>query len=202
MTTPSPGPLAGYEGLSVRTQARVVAWQVRDRLTSGMGVLLLVVCSVVWLLVALMARPLGPWSMFWLGFVSAGGVLVGVVTSVCVVHWLLLELVRHRGWLVGYFSSGATQLVHPDRSGAWVLSDHVARHRRAGMGAALRDEVFPHLAGEADRMGAVIVTETRVEKMVPRYLAEMPGLVVVRFRRTINGPTWYLRRDPQSPPSH
>ena len=61
--------------------------------------------------------------------------------------------------------------------------------------------MFPHLAREADRHGAAVVTETHVEKMVPRYMAGMPGLVVVGFRRTINGPTWYLRRDLQPPPS-
>lgn len=201
MVTQSPSPVEGYEGLSVRTQARVVAWQVRDRLMSRVGLWMLLVCAVGAAYIAWLARQLGWLSMIVLGAVLVVAVFVGTVGAVCVTHWMMLERLRRRGWLVGYFSPTATQLVHPDQSGSWVLSDHVAKRRRGGLGAALREEVFPHLAREADRHGAVIVTETHVEKMVPRYMAGMPGLVVVGFRRTINGPTWYLRRDLQPPPS-
>lgn len=45
MGTPPPSPLEGYEGLSVRTQARVVASQVRDRLISRVGLWMLLVCA-------------------------------------------------------------------------------------------------------------------------------------------------------------
>ena len=126
MVTPPPVPLEGYEGLSVRTQARVVAWQVRDRLMSKVGLWMLLVCAVGAAYIAWFARPLGWMSMIVLAAVLVIAVSAGTVGSVCVTHWMMLERLRRRGWLVGYFSPTATQLVHPDQSGSWVLSDHVA----------------------------------------------------------------------------
>lgn len=57
--------------------------------------------------------------------------------------------------------------------------------------------MFTHLAAEADQRNAVIVMDTHVEKLAQLYTRDMHGLRVVAQRRTINGQTWSLQRDPR-----
>lgn len=47
-----------------------------------------------------------------------------------------------------------------------------------GQGAQLRAVVWPNLMREADRVGAVVRTATKVAALAGRYVQEMPGLLV------------------------
>lgn len=140
------------------------------------------------------------------------GACAVVVTIAIVVGWFLVgagmlvagvQLVadtrrRRRGWLVGYFTADASQLVHPNHAGAWILSDHFARRRGHGLAAAFRRRVFTHLAAEADRHQVVIVMETHAEKLANIYTRDMPRLCVVAQRRTaLSGQRFVLQRDPR-----
>ena len=49
---------------------------------------------------------------------------------------------------------------------------------------------------EADRHQVVMVMDTHAERLAHIYAQDMPGLRVVAQRRTINGETWILQRDP------
>lgn len=200
MTRPAaagpPAPLPGTEGLTGRTQARLIWWAIRSRLHGAGGWWLAVATSATATISAWITWPLGAG----VAVATAAAVVViylaGVVGFVAAVQLLINAHRRRRGWLVGYFTADATQLVHPNPSGAWVLSDHFARRRGHGHAAAFRRQVFGHLAAEADQRNAVIVMDTHAEKLAQVYTRDMPGLRVVAQGRTINGQTWSLQRDP------
>jgi len=192
----APAPLSGVEGLKHRNEARLIWWAIRSRLHGAGG----------WWLAAtaIATATLSAWIIRQLGTGAAVATFVevlvvypaGVVAFVAAVQRLSNARRRRQGWLAGYFSADATQLIHPDPAGAWILSDHFAHHRGHSLAAPFRRQVFMHLAAEADRHNAVIVTDTHAEKLAELYTHDMPGLRVVAQRRTINGPTWTLQRDP------
>jgi hypothetical protein len=102
----------------------------------------------------------------------------GAVTATTVaLHLITLRRWARHGWLVGYFTADASQLVHPE-DGAWVLSEHHARRRGRGHGAQLRSVVWPHLQAEADRLEVPLCMATKVRGLAARYVAELPGLGV------------------------
>jgi len=109
---------------------------------------------------------------------------------------------RRQGWVVGYFDTTATMIVHPTPEGAWLLSDHVAAHRGHGLATPFRRRVLDHLASEADRLHVAIVTDTRVPKLCRLYLDDMPGLKLVNDTRRdfIARRIYDLRREPAAPP--
>lgn len=136
------------------------------------------------------------------GDAVAMGTVVFVVSLLCVpisTLWFLHRW-RRRAWVVGYFDHTATQLVHPDDQGAWLLSDHHALTRGHGLAASFRRSVFHHLANEADRQHVDIVTNTRVPRLAHIYVADMPGLVIEsNSRRDFIGRRIYdLRRHPSA----
>lgn len=105
------------------------------------------------------------------------GSAVFVASLLCVPVSTLWSLHRwkRQAWVVGYFDHTATQLVHPDGHGAWLLSDHHALRRGQGLAVAFRRSVFHHLANEADQAHVDMVTNTRVRKLARIY---MPSLVI------------------------
>lgn len=192
----APGPLRGVEGLTGPNEARLIWWAIRARL-HGTG--------WRWLaMTAIATAAISAWTARSLGTVTAGTIAAIVLVVFPLAGIALIAAVqlianggrRWRGWLVGYFTDNATQLVHPDPSGRWILSDHFARRRGHGLAATFRRRVFAHLADEADRHQAVIVMDTHAQKLAQIYSHDMPGLRVVEQRRTINGHTWALQRDP------
>ena len=201
MTRPAaagpPAPLPGTQGLTGRTQMRLIGWAIRSRLHGAGGWWLAVAAIATATISAWITWPLGAG----VAMATAAAVVVvylaGVVLFVAAVQLLINAHRRHRGWLAGYFTTDATQLVHPDPSGAWVLSDHFARRRGHGHAAGFRGHVFTHLAAEADQRNAAIVMDTHVEKLAQLYTRDMPRLRVVAQRRTINGQTWSLQRAPR-----
>lgn len=192
-----PAPLPEMEVLTARNEARLIWWAIRFSFQGARG---------GWLAAVVIATAtFGAWTILPFG-VSAVVVTIALVAVWLVVGAMMLVAVaqlltnahrRRRGWLVGYFTADASQLVHPNHAGAWILSDHFARRRGHGLAAAFRRRVFTHLAAEADRHQVVIVMETHAEKLAHIYTQDMPELRVVAKRRTINGPTWSLQRDPQ-----
>jgi hypothetical protein len=130
------------------------------------------------------------------------GSAVFVASLLCVPISTLWSLHRwkRQAWVVGYFDHTATQLVHPDGHGAWLLSDHHALRRGHGLAASFRRSVFHHLANEADQAHVDIVTNTRVRKLARTYMAEMACLVIEDdSRRDFIGRRLYdLRRRPSA----
>ncbi len=176
-----PAPLPGVEELTVRNEARLAWWAIRSRLqsASGVGVVVLAIATATY--GAWISRPLGAGTA-----VATAAVAVLIFAGAAVVWFFGVQLLtnayrrrRRHGWLVGYFTADATQLVHPDRAGTWILSDHFARRRGHGLAAAFRRQVFAHLAAEADRHQVVIVMDTHAEKLARIYTNDMPGLRVV-----------------------
>ena len=102
-----------------------------------------------------------------------------IAVSTVTVHLITLRRWARDGWLVGYFTADASQLVHPE-GGSWVLSEHHARRRGRGHGAQLRALVWPHLMDEADRHGTAIRMATKTPKLADQYRAEARGLVIDR----------------------
>lgn len=107
----------------------------------------------------------------------------------------LIRRQERRGWVVGYFSDHAAQLVHP-RGGRWFLGDHFAL---PGHGRALRCDVIPHLALQADRHGIEIELETSSLKLARMYQQEVPSLSdPQRLQRGwFRKPIYLQRRGPQ-----
>ncbi len=142
----APAPLRGVEGLTRRNEARLILWAIRARLHGAGGWSLAAVAIATAGFGAWIIRPLGA------GAVVATFVVVLVVYAAgvgafgAVVQLLANARRRRRGWLVGYFTADASQLVHPNTAGAWILSDHFARRRGHGLAAAFRRQVFAHLA--------------------------------------------------------
>lgn len=192
-----PSPLPGVDGLTGRNQMRLVWWAVRSRLHGVSGWWLAAAAIATAAVSAWITRPLGTGVAVITATVVVVLYLAGVIVFAAAVQLLVNTRRRHRGWLVGYLTTDASQLVHPDPAGAWVLSDHFARRRGHGLAAVFRRQVFKHLAEQADHHQVVIEMETHAEKLAKLYIQDMPGLRVVAQRRTINGPTWTLRRDPR-----
>ena len=129
-------------------------------------------------------------------------VLLGFALVGAVALRLSILLRRRRGWLVGYFTKQATQLVYPDGHDAWALSDHMARRRGSGLAKSFRRQVSAHLAAQADHHQVPIVTDTHSERLAHLYVADMPGMKIVGVKRTLTGRVWLLRREPsEQPPS-
>ena len=164
----APRPLVGTAPLGLRTLSRQLGWVLRRRRLMVLQLVLVVLAGVNgvlwfgWALRALLAPVVA---------------LIGSVLLVLVLRagqvWLC------RPWTVGYFTRDASQLVHPVKPGVWLLSDHTSRRRGHGHGAKLRRVVFPHLAAEADRVGATIEMTTTVPQLAEAYLRDMPGLRLV-----------------------
>ncbi len=193
----APAPLPGMEGLTVRTEARLCWWAIRSRLHGAGGGGLAAAAIATATLTAWISRGLGAGAV-----VATFAVVLVVYFAAAVAFIAAVQLFfdarrRRRGWLVGYFTADASQLVHPNRAGAWILSDHFARRRGHGLAAAFRRQVFSHLTDEADRHQVAIVMDTHAEKLARIYAQDMPGLRVVAQRRTmLNGRTFTLQRDP------
>ena len=174
---PPPGPFPGTEALAPSTVRRLL-WVSVCHLDPG----LIVYIVGVSLLVAAFQLALGWLSRSALLVVDAIvlGTTVFVLCLLAVPTGTLWSLHRWRqqGWVVGYFDDTATQLVHPDDQGAWLLSDHHAFTRGRGLAAPFRRAVFHHLAKEADRFGVEIVTNTRARKLAGIYMDDMPGIAI------------------------
>ncbi len=192
-----PAPLADVEGLTAGNEAHLIWWAIHSRLHGSGGWWLAATTVVTATLGAWTTRDLGTGTVVATAAVVLVAYPVGVVAFVAAVQLLINTGRRRRGWLVGYFTVDASQLVHPNSAGAWILSDHFARRRGHGLAAAFRRQVFAHLAAEADRHQIVIVMDTHAENLAHIYIEDMPGLCVVAQRRTINGLTITLQRDPK-----
>lgn len=195
-TAGPPKPLLGMEGFTMLNQARLIGWAIRSRIHGAGGWWLTIATVATATISAWITWPLGVGVTVATAAAVVAVYLVSVVMFVAAVQLLTNAYRRRRGWLVGYFTPDASQLVHPNREGAWILSDHFARRRGHGLAAAFRRQVFAHLATEADRHQVVIVMGTHSESLVRIYTEDMPGLCIVAQRRSINGPTWSLQRDP------
>lgn len=123
------------------------------------------------------AWPMGLLAAMILMLVGLAVFVAAVAVATVVVHLVVVRRWVRDGWVVGYFTRDASQLVHPDDE-VWVLSEHHARRRGRGMGAWLRSVVWPHLVAESDDAGVAIRTATRVRGLADAYVREMPGLVV------------------------
>lgn len=145
-----PTPLPGMEGLTASTEARLIWWATCSRLHGAGGCWLAAAAIATATYGAWATRPLGTGTA-----VATFAVVVVVFLAVAPLYIAAVLLLtnahrRWRGWLVGYFTLAATQLVHPDRVGTWILTDHFARRRGHGLAAPFRRQVFAHLAAEAD----------------------------------------------------
>ncbi len=194
---PPPGPLPGTEGVTPSTVRRLLWVSFRH-----LDPRLMVYIVGVSLLVAAFQLELGWLSRSALLVVDAivFGMTVFVLCLLAVPIGTLWSLHRWRqqGWVVGYFDDTATQLVHPDEQGAWLLSDHHAFTRGGGLAAPFRRAVFHHLASEADRFGVDIVTDTRARMLAGIYMDDMPGLAIESDSRRdhIGRRIFNLRRHP------
>ena len=187
---PPPTPCPGTRPYGWGTGALLAWWVTRHQLQKP---LITILAAALALTTAAIAWPLGAAttaSLILLGLATFYG---AVAATTVAVHLITLRSWARHGWLVGYFTADASQLVHPEE-GAWVLSEHHARRRGRGHGAQLRAVVWPHLMDEADRLGAAVRMATGVRTLANRYLSEMPGLVTNR----IEGVTMHLARAPTS----
>jgi len=113
-------------------------------------------------------------------------VAAGVLLPILVITSTGLSLLRLRlqlGWVMAAWSRDAIGLVHP-QDDVWLLTDHHARHPGRGEAKRFRVRLFAHLASEADMHG-VTIRLTALPKMVPAYMAEMPGLRPVSWGRLV-----------------
>ncbi len=195
---PRPGPLPGTEPL---TPANVRRLLVLTMLHLGPGIVLFMVSA---------AAVVGSGQL--LGELAGGHPLnfraAAIWTATFFALFLLsvpvsfrwsLQRFRKLGWLVGYFDQTATMLVHANADGDWEVSDHHAVKRGHRLARPFRERVFTHLAEEADRHRAVIVTTTLVPKLARSYQAEMPGLALTddRHRDPLGRRLYQLRREPR-----
>ena len=172
---PPPAPCPGTRPYGWRTGAQLACWVTRHQLQKPIITML---AAAIALTTAAIAWPLGVLSTAGLLLLQLATFYSAVAALTVTVHLVTLRRWARDGWLVGYFTADASQLVHPEE-GAWVLSEHHARRRGRGHGAQLRAVVWPHLAREADRHGAAIRTTAKVKLLAERYMAEMPGSLVV-----------------------
>lgn len=198
LPVPAPSPIAGLEPLTPRTFRRLAWLSLRNATASrsimaGLG-LVAVALALGSALVADMMDAAEPVA------VALLATPIGLVAFVLVV-WFALALkfwswTRHGGWVVGYFTTQSSQLVHPEE-GDWVLTDHYTAHRGGGEAGPFRRRVFAHLAAEADLHRVEIRFDTKVPRLVEIYLRDMPGLEVIDTRRERFGTVYFLRRLPR-----
>ncbi len=197
---PRPGPLEGTEPLNARTRLKLLRLTVRHLDRYSVAVLLgaMLISTVTYaFLSSNMGNPRAPGQL-----AIDSAIVLGVSVlfafpigqAVTIARWR-----RNSGWVVGYFDSTATLLVHP-KDGAWMLSDHMAEHKGRGLARPFRQKVFAHLAAEADRLGVPILTDTSVKALADLYVADLPGLKMIdQVSRDWRGRTSYnLRREPQA----
>lgn len=193
----APAPIPDMEGLTPRNEARLICWTIRARLHGSGWYPLAAVTIAITAAGAWITRPLGSGP----AWTTAALVLItfplAFLVLIAAVQLLTNANRRRRGWLVGYFTNDATQLIHPNTAGQWILSDHVARSRGHGLAAPFRRQVFAHLAAEANRLHIVIFMSTHSEKLAQLYICDMPELRITAQHRTINGRTWILQRNPK-----
>ncbi|MFD0864627.1 hypothetical protein ACFQ06_02225 [Tessaracoccus lubricantis] len=135
--------------------------------------LITILAAALALTTAAIAWPLGALSTASLILLGPATFYGAVAATTVAVHLITLRRWARDGWLVGYFTADASQLVHPE-DGAWVLSEHHARRRGRGHGAQLRAVVWPHLIGEADLLGVTLLMSTRVRKLADQYRVDLP----------------------------
>lgn len=183
---PPPTPCPGTHPYGWGTGAKLTWWATRHQLQKP---IITILAAAITLATAAIARPLGApttASLILLGLATFYG---AVAATTVAVHLITLRSWARHGWLVGYFTADASQLVHPE-DGAWVLSEHHARRRGRGHGAQLRAVVWPHLQEKADGVGVEVRTATRARVLADRYVAEMPGLL---NDRVVSGVTHLVR---------
>ena len=173
---PPPAPCPGTRPYSWGTGALLAWWVTRHQLQKP---LIIILAAALALTTAAIAWQLGAPTTAILILLGLATFYSAVAATTVAVHLITLRSWARHGWLVGYFTADASQLVHPE-GGAWVLSEHHARRRGRGHGAQLRAVVWPHLMGEADRLDAAVRMATRVPMLADQYRAEIPGLVVDR----------------------
>jgi hypothetical protein len=173
---PPPTPCPGTRPYGWGTGAKLTWWVTRHQLQKP---IITILAAAITLATAAIAWPLGALSTASLILLGLATFYGAVAATTVAAHLITLRRWARDGWLVGYFTSDASQLVHPE-DGAWVLSEHHARRRGRGHGAQLRAVVWPHIMDEACRLGAAIRMATRVPKLADQYRAEIPGLVVDR----------------------
>lgn len=193
-----PTPLLGTEGLTWRTEAQLARFSLRAMADQRAFMALVALIAASGGVAASMAAPPGPAWAIGAAAAAAVTVLLGFVLIGVVGLRLSILVRRRRGWIVGYFTKDATQLVYPDGRGAWALSDHVGRRR--GLAKSFRRRVSAHIAAQADLHQVPIVTDTHSERLALLYVNEIPGTRIVGVRRTLFGRLWFLRRDPAGPP--
>ena len=185
---PPPGSCPSTRPYGWRTGAQLAWWVTRHQLQKPIITML---AAAITLTTAAIAWPLGALStasLILLGLATFYGAVAATTVSA---HLITLRRWARHGWLVGYFTADASQLVHPE-DGAWVLSEHHARRRSRGYGAQLRAVVWPHLIGEADLHGVTVRMSTRVRNLADQYRMELPGVVVDRAEAGVS----HLKRNP------
>lgn len=189
-----PAPLEGTRPLSGHTLLLLVRLDFRQMKPAVWVLLWVMFCGSVYA----MSQAVGVGLPWWAVLLVAGCVAVPFVAAARVGT---LSQWRLRGWLVGYFDDNSSLLVHRDRDGHWLISDHMTIRPHQGSARQFRRRVFDHLARQADRHQAVIVTDTSSEKLANLYAADMLGLVRVGTRRDWLGRSIHLlRRDPVPTP--
>lgn len=184
-----PAPCPGTQPYNRRTGAQLAWWVTREHLKKPSTSLLAAATAAA---IATVAWRLGTAQVIALLVAGLAVFYLPVAAGTIAVHMATLRRWKRDGWLVGYFTAHASQLVHPD-NGQWVLSEHHARRRGRGWGAQLRAVVWPHLVGEADRAGVGITMATRSPQLAAHYMQDMPGL---RIDRSDDRGTLHIERPP------
>lgn len=196
-STPEPGPLAGTDGLSLHSAARLSGLMIRHHFGHRFGwrrdsAAVWITVAVATSAVLVLAWPQD--RIIAVGLAVAAAAASMLMFMALIIIGLAVSLWwGPRGTVLGYFDGTATQIVHC-HGARWVLDKHFAEHPGRGEATAFRKRVFTHIAAEADRHGATVAMSTRVLALCDHYLAEMPGLKVVAANRG----TWYLERSPQT----
>ena len=173
---PPPAPCPSTQPYGWGTGAKLAWWVTRHQLQRP---IITILAGAIALTTVTIAWPLGAPTTTSLLVLGLATFYAAVAATTLAAHLITLHRWARDGWLVGYFTAAASQLVHPE-GGAWVLSEHHARRRGRGHGAQLRAVVWPHLMDEADRLGAAVRMATRVPMLADQYRANIPGLVVDR----------------------
>ena len=173
---PPPAPCPSTCPYGWGTGAKLAWWVTRHQLQQP---IIRTLAGAIALTTAAISWPLGVLPTAGLLLLGLAAFYSAVAAVTVTVHLITLRSWARHGWLVGYFTADASQLVHPE-DGAWVLSEHHARRRGRGHGAQLRALLWPHLMDEADRLGAAIRMATKTPKLADQYQAETRGLVIDR----------------------
>ncbi len=188
-----PAPVEGTSPLNGRTLLllmRLGLGQLTPPIWGLLGLNVVLLSGAVYVI----SRAAGDGLAWWAALLIAGGI---VLPFVSVVRVGVLFWWRLRGWLVGYFDDTTSLLVHRDRDGHWLITDHMTTRPHRGVARPLRQLVFTHLAWQADCRRAIIVLSTYSAKLAKLYVEDMPGLEIVGTRRDWLGRSIHLlRRDP------